>query len=505
VRALAGPTAQTIDAQGSLITPGFNDAHQHVRQGAHQLPNLDLSAVASLEEMRRRITDFARAHPAREWVTGRGWFYTVFPGGFPDRGMLDELVPDRPAAFDAYDMHTSWVNSAALARMRITADTADPPGGQIVRGARGEATGILKETAMVLVHRAIPPVSETDDLDLLEKAMRLAARHGLTSVQDACVPPQRFAPYDALRRQGRLPVRVRLAQAMQPGLSMADWERRLGEYEEVAFPRRGDLWVTGGILKAFLDGVIESRTASMLAPYEGATAGQPGALGHPRWETGEFTAAVTVADRRGWQVQAHAIGDGAVRTALDAFEAASAANGARDRRPRIEHIETIDPADIPRLGRLGVIASMQPYHADPAPNTLEVWARQIGPARSSHGWAWASIQRAGGRLAFGSDWPVVSLDPRLGLNMAVNRTTTSGEPAGGWLPGERLPMTAALDAYTAGSAFAEFAEAEKGSLRTGLLADLTIWDRDLLSIPAEQVMAAGVRATIIGGRVVYER
>jgi len=227
-------------------------------------------------------------------------------------------------------------------------------------------------------------------------------------------------------------------------------------------------------------------------------------MGYPRWEPGEFEAALVIADRRGWQVQAHAIGDGAIRTALDAFEAVAEANGPRDRRHRIEHVEAIDAADIPRFGRLGIVASMQPYHADPSKNLFEVWAKQIGAERASRGWSWGSIQRAGGRLAFGSDWPVVFLDPRLGLNTAVNRTTPQGEPPGGWLPRERLTIEQALEAYTTGSAFAEFAEGKKGSLRPGMLADITVFVRDLLSVPTTELLSAQVRATIVGGQVLYE-
>ena len=372
-----------------------------------------------------------------------------------------------------------------------------------MRDAQGEATGILKETAMELVDRALPPLSEAAELVLLRQSMQIAARHGLTSVQDACLPQMPFATFEQLRQRGCPMLRVRLSRIMEPGLSMSDWEKRLADYEEDACPRRNDGWLRGGILKTFMDGVVESRTASMLAPYEGAQARQPGASGHPRWEPGEFEAALVIADRRGWQVQAHAIGDRAIRTALDAFETASRANGPREQRHRIEHIEAIDAADIPRFGRLGVVASMQPYHGDPSKNLFEVWAKQIGPERASGGWPWASIQRTGGRLAFGSDWPVVFLDPRLGLHTAVNRTTTEGEPPGGWIPDERLTMAQALEAYTAGSAFAEFAEGEKGSLRPGMLADITVFDRDLLSRPPTEVLAARIRATIVGGELIY--
>src|SRR6266576_4559641 len=211
-------------------------------------------------------------------------------------------------------------------------------------------------------------------------------------------------------------LRTRLGLRMEPGMTMADWERRLEEYEVVSLPHRGDPWISTGIVKAFADGVIETGTAAMLAPYEGKRASDPDALGHPQWEPSELREAIRVADAAGWQVQIHAIGDAAVRTALDAYERAAATSGPRDRRHRVEHIETIDATDIPRFGSLGVVASMQPLHADPEPAQLDSYQSKIGPARASRGWPWNSIRRTGGRLAFGSDWPIVSFDPFLGLN-----------------------------------------------------------------------------------------
>jgi len=503
IAGLAGPATQIVDAQGGLVTPGFNDAHQHIRTGARHLGNLDLSGATSIEGVRRQILEFARLNPTRDWVLGRGWVYSVFAGGFPDRALLDQLVPDRPAALEAYDLHSVWVNSQALARIGVSRQTVDPPGGRIMRDSEGEATGILKETAMALVARARPAPTREAELDLLGQAMELALRHGLTSLQDAGAEPEEFALYDALRERGRPVVRIRLAHRIEAGWSMTALERRLREWEEVTLSRRDDVWLRGGILKAFLDGVVESRTAAMLAPYEGAAADDPEAYGRPRWEPGEFAAAVLLAGERGWQVQAHAIGDRAVRMALDAYEDAAGQRGWSDRRFRVEHIETIDPADVPRFGRLGVIASMQPYHADPTPSALEVWTRQIGADRASRGWVWGSILRAGGRLAFGSDWPVVSLDPRLGLNMAASRTTPEGVPPGGWLADQRLPLAEAIAAYTRGGAFAEFGENLKGALRPGMLADLTVFDRDLLARPAAEILSACVRTTIVGGVVAY--
>jgi predicted amidohydrolase YtcJ len=473
--------------------------------GARNLENLELSAETTVEGILRRIAEFADSHPDREWLMGRGWFYAVFSNGMPDRALLDRVVPERPMAIEAYDSHTTWVNTAALSRLGITNDTPDPPRGEIQRDAAGRATGILKEAAMELVDGALPPRPITQDIDSLAAAASLAFRYGLTSVQEAGAGQKQFAIYRALRASGRPMVRIRLGQRMEPGLTMADWERRLVDYEAAALPHRDDPWISAGIVKAFADGVIETGTAQMLAPYEGMTAGHPGALGYPQWEPGELAAAMRLADAHGWQVQIHAIGDGAVRQALDAFEEAAAANGPRDRRHRIEHIETIDAADIPRFGSLGVVASMQPYHADPEPAQLDSYQSKIGPERASRGWPWNSIRRAGGRLAFGSDWPIVSFDPFLGLNSAVHRTTRGGRPAGGWLPHERLPLAEALAGYTSGSAWAARENGIKGTLEPGMLADVVVLDRDLFTTAPSEIVSTSVQTTILGGQIVYDK
>ena len=505
IRALAGPGTTVLDAGGGLVLPGFNDAHVHFLNGARNLANLQLSDETTVDRILRRVAEFARTHGERDWLLGRGWFYAVFPGGMPHRDLLDRVVPDRPVAIDAYDSHTTWVNTAALARLGITNDTADPPRGEIQRDAAGHATGILKEAAMELVDRALPPPTTAQDLESLARAARLAHRQGLTSVQEAGAGLEQFEVYRGLRAAGHPMVRIRLGQRMEPGLSMADWERRLVEYDRVSLPHRGDPWISAGVVKAFADGVIESGTAAMLAPYEGMHASDEGAFGYPQWEPGELAEAVRVADTRGWQVQIHAIGDGAVRAALDAYEQAATINGPRDRRHRIEHIETVDAADIPRFASLGVLASMQPYHADPEPAQLDLYRSKIGPDRASRGWPWNSIRRAGGRLAFGSDWPIVSFDPLLGINSATNRTTRDGRPAGGWLPDERLTLADALAGYTSGSAWAAHEDATKGTLAAGKLADVVVLDRDLFAVPPSELVNTSVQATIVGGRLVYER
>jgi predicted amidohydrolase YtcJ len=328
--------------------------------------------------------------------------------------------------------------------------------------------------------------------------MNQAHRFGVTSVQNASGSPEEFELYDELRRAGELEVRV--YSALSAG---ADADEGTADRFDALWKRFPDdpLFKTGAI-KLLVDGVIEAHTAAMLAPYANrATSGTP------MMTAEELDRVVALFDKRGWQVMLHAIGDRGIRMALDAFEHAASANPApaRGRRHRIEHIETTDPADIARFGKLGVIASMQPFHANPSPNQIDVWSRNIGPERASRGWVYGAISAAGGHLAFGSDWPVVTLDPRLGLNTAVNRTTPEGTPPGGWYPDQKLPLARAIEAYTSGAAWASFDDQRKGTLAPGMLADIVILSQDVFALPSTKLLDAVVTTTIFDGKVVYVR
>lgn len=494
-----GPRTEVVEARGGLILAGFEDAHIHLLSGARGLDEVDLFPAGDVAEILDLIRAHAAAHPDDEWVTGHGWLYVPFPGGMPTRQQLDTAVPDRPAWMTCYDGHTGWVNSAGLAAAGIGRDTPDPPNGIIVRDpATGEPTGALKEAAVDLVDRVLPRPDTESDLAALRRTIRNLHAAGITAVQDAWADPDEVAMWRRLLDAGDLPIRVRLALQMTPDVTLAQWRTRLDELEAVAFPLRGGLWLSAGILKGFADGVIESRTAAMLAPYEGDTSS-----GHPEWAPDKLDAFVREADDRSWQLEIHAIGDRGVRMALDAFERAASGNGPRARRHRIEHIETIDAADIPRFGRDGVVASMQPYHADPSPNQSSLWAGNIGPERASRAWPWASILHHGGTVALGSDWPVVPFDPFIALNSAVNRQTIDGQPPGGWLPEERLTLPEALTAYTLGSARAAWADGRRGSIAPDLDADLVVLDRDLLTAGASAIIGTNIRLTVIGGRIVH--
>jgi predicted amidohydrolase YtcJ len=512
LRAWRGPRTELLDARGGLVSAGFDDAHIHLLDGARQMDDIDLTRAATPQEIGAAIRAGAAERSAKPWVVGRGWLYGSFPAGLPTRQQLDHLVPDRPALMGAYDGHTTWVNSRALATAGIRQGTPDPADGVIQRDlASGEPTGMLFEAAGLLVERCLPVLNADEDLAVLRTAIAAAHRNGITAVQEAWTPPGDLLVWRRLAERDVPRLRARLALPMKPEGDLAAWHEQLADYGALAFPLRGGRWLSAGILKGFVDGAIESGTAAMLAPYEGDTS-----RGLPNWSSEQLAEFVSAADAAGWQVELHAIGDRGVRMALDAFEQAAAnarwsgnPRGSRQapnslrRRHRVEHIETIDPADIPRFGRLGVIASMQPYHGEPSTNQATAWSSKIGADRVSRAWAVGSIDRAGGTIAFGSDWPVVSFNPFLGLHVAVNRQTPDGHPPGGWVPAEAVPLPTALSAYTLGSALAAFTERRRGTIQVGLQADLAVLDRDLLSEDRSAIAGTAVSATVIGGRVVH--
>jgi predicted amidohydrolase YtcJ len=476
IRSLIGRGTRVIDACGGTVMPAFNDAHVHFLMASRSLDELDLFGAETQAEVERRIHLYADAsHSA--WLTGRGWFYAAFPGGMPSLELLDRLVPDKPAYLESFDAHTAWVNSRAREMSGL-----------------GPGPGVLKEAAMLDVTRNLPVRTAEMDIAALRAGMRLAASRGIASVQEAGDGIHQLPLYEALRERDELTMRVRFAFDMVPGLDADEWERRLNQYEEASRSSKADLWISTGIVKAFADGVVESRTAALLEPYEGSAE-----RGAPLWADDELAQAVRAADARGWQVQVHAIGDAAIRQALDAFAGCDAG-----RRHRVEHIEAPAVSDIARFAELGVIASMQPQHAEPVKNLLQIWAPNLGPERAARGWPWASILRSGGQLAFGTDWPVVPLDPAASLHVAVNRQTRRGDPPGGWLPNERLSLADAVAAWTSGSAYAEHMESRKGTLEVGMLADIAVLDRDLTTTSPSEIASTKIEATAVGGRLVYE-
>ncbi|MFN7997024.1 MAG: amidohydrolase [Bryobacteraceae bacterium] len=496
IRASIAPSTRVIDAGGRLVLPGFTDCHIHFMEGSLGLLHVDLNGASTVAEIQKRVREYAVSHPKEPWILGMGWTYPAFaPSGMPDKKLLDAVVSDRPVLLDAYDGHTAWANSQALAAARITKTTPDPPNGKIVRDAAGEATGALQEAAGSLVSRFAPKPTRDERLAALRKGLHEANRVGLTRVHSAGSDFEWLDLYDELRRKGELSVRMYVAYFLNPpGLTQA-------AIEQIERARRlyKDDWISGGAVKTMLDGVVEGHTAAMLEPYSD----DPGQSGKLFWDPAQYEHAVAELDRRGLQVFTHAIGDKAVRLALDAYQAAGQTNHSADARHRVEHIETISAAEISRFGSLGAIASFQPLHAYPDDDTLNIWARNAGPGRVRRAWAWHSVASAGGRLAFGSDWPVVTLNPWPGVQNAVTRQTTEGNPKGGWLPQERVSVAQAIEAYTLGAAIAGRREQTEGSLEPGKRADLIVLSANIFETPPSRIGKTEVLLTVAGGKAVY--
>jgi predicted amidohydrolase YtcJ len=503
IEALRGPSTKVIDAGQRLLLPGFTDCHIHFMDGSLGLTRVDLNGATTIEEIQKRVKEYSDAHPARPndpWIQGMGWTYPTFgPSALPNKKILDDVVPDRPVYLVAFDGHSSWANSKALAMAGIDRNTPDPPNGKIVRDENGDATGALKEAAGDLVGSKTPPPTRPERLEALRKGIREANRVGLVRVHSAGQDFEYLDLYNELRNRGELTLRFYVAYFLDPpGLtpeSTALIENARRQYNS------NDDWIAGGVVKTMLDGVVEAHTAAMLAPYTD----DPTQSGKLFWDPDKYKATIASLDARGGlQIFTHAIGDKAVRLALDAYQNAAEVNHTKDARPRIEHIETISADDVDRFGKLGVVASMQPLHSYPDDDTLNIWARNIGPERASRAWVWRSIQEKGGALAFGSDWPVVTLNPWPGVQTALTRQTSDGNPPGGFIPQQRLSLEGTIRGYTLGAAFAGRREKTEGSLEPGKLADFILLDRDLFKIEPSEIGKTEVLITMVGGKIVYQ-
>jgi len=485
VRKTAEKLTEVVDLRGRFVVPGFNDAHLHFLA----VKGLELDGAETLEEVRSRLSAYARAHPDEPWITGRGWGHAAFPGAAPNKTHLDAVVADRAVLLVDRDGHSALANSVALAVAGITRLAKDPPNGVIVRDANGDPTGLLKEAAVGLVGRLVPRPSEEERYQTLVRLLDRAASHGLTSVQNASFPGDDWPVYERVRQERGLKVRFSFAVPFREGATATE----LAEYKGLRHRHRGPL-VKFGAAKGTLDGTVDARTAAFLEPYRG------GGTGLPMWTQEALNEAAALYDREGIQIQLHAVGDRAIRMALDAFEHAARVNGTSGRRHRIEHAEVPHPADLPRFKALGVVASTQARFANPDRTTLENYAVLLGPERTSRANAFARFDEAGVVQAFGSDWPVFPMEPLKGLYCAVARMTPEGTPPGGWHPENRISAEAALRHFTADAAFANFDEGVKGTLVPGKLADFVVLSEDVLKPPAERLLKARVLLTVLGGR-----
>jgi len=498
VTRMRGIGTKMIDAGGKLVLPGFTDCHIHFLSGGLGLRRLNLEGAANVADIQSRLRKYAAEHAGEEWIVGRGWNYAMFaPETLPNKKYLDEVVADRAVFLRAYDGHTSWANSKALALAGITKSTPNPANGEIVRDSQtGEPTGALKESASALVGKLVPKPDHVEQLNAVRAAIRWAVQNGITRVHSAGGDFEELDVLQELRNEGQLWIRFRIAYLLEPP------ELRPQDISAIenAWKKFHDDWIEVNSAKFLLDGVVESHTAAMLEPYTD----DESTKGSLFWDPEKYRAAVAELDKRGVQIYTHAIGDSAVRTALDAYESAAQKNRSRDRRHRVEHIETIAASDLPRFGALGVIASMQPLHSYPDEDTMEVWARNVGPERAGRAWAWRSIAEEGGQYAFGSDWPVVTLNPWQGIQTAVTRQTSDGKPADGFVRSQRLTVAQAVQGYTLNAAVAGHLERTEGSIEVGKVADMIIVDRNIFEISTGKIDQTKVVLTIAGGRIVYE-
>jgi predicted amidohydrolase YtcJ len=493
-RVVAGSTAEVVDLGGGLVVPGFVDAHTHVLMTGDALTRAHLRDAADLGEIQRRVRSWAEENPDAPRVLGQGWLFSAVPDGRPTREMLDEVCPDRPVYLDANDYHSVWLNSRALAEVGITRDTPDPVGGRIARDPdTGEPTGHVDETAMQELVWPFLAGSRTDaDRDRhLDAALSAYAAAGITGVVDMAVDGHGLAAMARAHDAGRLPVRIVGHWFMERA---GDHLAQVAEAARLAEEHRSP-WLRMTGVKFVVDGVIDGCTAALKAPYSN------GALPEPIWDLDTLAPAVAAADAAGLQIAVHAIGDEAIRIALDALELAVERNGPRPRRHRIEHLEYTDAADVPRLARLGITASMQPVHADPA--VQENWRAMLGDSRVERGYPWPEFTDSGARLAFGTDAPTAPHFPLRNLYIAATRRSALDPSLPPNVPRFALPLADALRHATYDAAWSCCAEQERGVLSAGRLADFAVIDRDPLAEGVDSLLEARVVRTVAGGTTTY--
>jgi len=489
VAALADKGAQIVDLEKHFVMPGFNDAHVHIGGAGEDWVAVRLNGVQNIGELQKRLTEGVALRKEGEWITGSGWDHTFWPEKkFPNRQQLDAVSPKNPVMLTHISGHVAVANSLALQLAGISKSTKSPAGGEIEKDEKGEPTGMLKEgAAMGLVWTKIPPASAEHRRRGIELALADLVKYGVTSAQDNSAWED-FLAYRAIKNDGKLTVRI------------TEWLPFLDPLVELEQKRREggatDPWLRTGALKMVTDGALGSRTAAMLAPYSDDAS----TSGIMTVEPEKLRALAIERDKAGFQLNFHAIGDRANRVAIDVFEAVAKANGPRDRRDRVEHAQVVAMSDFPRFARLQVIASMQPSH-----ETSDMrWAEQrVGPERVKGAYSWATMQKFGVRLAFGTDYDVEPISPFRGLYACVTRELPAGGPQGGWQPQEKISLEDCIRAYTSGSAYGEFMEGKKGELKAGEFADFIVLSNDLTKVEPREFTNTKVLRTVVGGRTVY--
>lgn len=499
IKRLKGPKTTVVELGGSFVMPGFNDAHLHLSGGGFEKMQVDLVGTKSLAEMKQRIAEHAKTAAPGEWLLGRGWDHTKWTEQvLPTRQDLDAVTGDHPAIFGRIDGHISIANSAALKLAGIDRNTKPPSGGKIDLDTQGEPTGILRESAVALVGKKIPRPTPSQVRKAMEIALAEAAHWGLTSVQSQLLDNrewQDFLVCEDLEREGKLTARVNMWLPFD--LDVAKLQLWRGHHPA------SDPMLHTGMLKAYMDGSLGSRTSAMREPFTD----DPGNKGLAQWDQSKLNQMAAERAEAGFQLGFHAIGDRGADMALEAFGEAQRAvrergptAGLRESRNRIEHDQVIKPDQFAKYKELGVIASVQPNHL----LTDMYWAEgHIGPERAKTSYPWREFAKNGIKMAFGTDYPVEPLTPFRGIYAAVTRKSEDGTRE--YYPEQKLTIDEALAAYTSGSAFAEYAEKEKGILAKGMLADFVVLDRDLTKVEPKEILGTKVLRTVVGGKTVYER
>jgi predicted amidohydrolase YtcJ len=492
VEAWHGVRTRTIDASGKLLLPGFNDSHVHFVDGGLSLDSVQLNDATSAAEFARRIGEQVKKTPQGEWVTSGDWDETKWtPAAMPSKELIDPVSPDTPVFVSRYDGHMALANSVTLRLAGITAQTPDPPGGVIVHDAHGNPTGALKDAAMNYVYKIAPLLSHDKRLRAVKRALAHAASLGVTSVQHMNPEYADIAVYSELLERGELTARIYAA----PLITGVDDQLKIGVRHAFGGP-----YLRIGALKAYADGSLGSSTAYFFEPFSN----QPnnhGLLSDEMYPVSLMQDRMLRADAAGLQICTHAIGDQGISTILDLYGEVVKVHGESDRRFRIEHAQHMAAKDFDRFAQLHVIASVQPYHAIDDGR----WAEErIGRDRASRTYAFRTFLNHGVRLAFGTDWNVAPLNPMLGLYAAVTRATLDGKTPNGWFPEQKLTVAEAVEAYTMGSAYAEFQERDKGSITPGKLADMVLLSDDLFSIDPAKIRDVKVMTTFVGGKIVRD-
>jgi predicted amidohydrolase YtcJ len=486
-----GPQTRIIDAGGKLLLPGFNDAHVHFVSGGFQLDQVQLTDAKTKEEFTRRIAAQTKKLKKGDWILGGDWDEQNWsPPELPTHDWVDAVTPENPVFIERHDGHESLANALAMKLAGITSTTKSPAGGEIVRDAQGNPTGIFKDAAQSLVGKAIPEPGLDARIKAAKRGLDYAASLGVTSFQDMVPDYEDIEAFSVLEERGALTSRIYVAPI----------ETRWKDQAKIGIRSSfGSDYLRIGAVKGFADGSLGSTTAYFFEPYVDAPSSR-GLLSNEMQPISGMRERLTGADKAGLQLCIHAIGDQAISIMLDIFQSIRDANGDRDRRWRIEHAQHVAPKDFQRFAKLHVIASVQPYHAIDDGQWAE---RRIGPIRAKTTYAFRTFLDDGVHLAFGTDWTVAPLNPMLGLYAALTRATLDGKHPNGWIPEQKISIAEAIEAYTLGSAYAEFQEKDKGSITPGKLADLVLISDNILNIDPRAIRDAKVEMTMVGGKIVY--